>query len=68
MTVRYLIAKAGHALTTYEYGRIAFDDYRITFEAASALEFDNEYSGSAAIPAYLYYLRRTQARMPLVKS
>ena len=68
MTVRYLIAKTGHALTTYEYGRITFDDYGFAFEVASALEFNNEYSGSAAIPAYLYYLRRAQARMPLVKS
>jgi hypothetical protein len=39
------------------------DVYGFGFEPAGVLEFANEYSGLAALPAHLYCFRRTQACM-----
>ena len=62
--VRYLPVRAGHApQTTNKYAPTS-DVHSFSFESAGVLEIDNEYSGLAVAPAFLYCLRRSQEPCP----
>ena len=43
-----------------------FDVHRFSFESAGAFGITNEYSGLAALPAHLYWLRRSRICMSLM--
>jgi hypothetical protein len=56
--------KAGHAPADYEYSTQTRDVYRFGFESTGALEFINEYSGLAVVPAAILASRSSSRHVP----
>ena len=59
------MVKAGHAPADYEYATQTCDVYRFGFKSAGALEFINEYSGLAVIPAAILASQNSSKHAPI---